>query len=70
MDDDDLTPAYLAGYYTARTEMKKLREQNTKLLDALEYALEVSDERLPLGEQWREKARKLIAQARGEKCVE
>jgi hypothetical protein len=36
------------------------------LLKALEHALVISEERLPLSNQWRERARSTIAKAKGE----
>jgi hypothetical protein len=37
-----------------------------ELLELAQYALAVSEERLPLGKQWRDKARAAIEKARGE----
>jgi hypothetical protein len=37
-----------------------------ELLELVQYAMDVSEERLPLGEQWRDRALAAIAQARGE----
>jgi hypothetical protein len=65
--DDELTAAYLAGYHEAKAETKRLKAQNAELLSLVDYALEVSVEGLPLGKQWKEKARAAIAKARGEK---
>jgi hypothetical protein len=63
--DDDLTAAYFMGFHAAQAEMRELRAQNAELIAVIDYALEVSDEGLPLGERWKAKARIAIAKARG-----
>ena len=65
MSDDDLTAAYLAGYREGNYEVKRLKRWNADLLELVDYALVVSDEGLPLGEQWRNTARAAITRARG-----
>jgi len=66
---DHLTVAIMGMGATGKREEW---EANTKLiaaapdlLEALEYALAVSDEKLLLGDQWREQARSTIKKARG-----
>ena len=64
--DDDLTAAYMTGFHAAEAQMRELKAQYADLLELVDYALEVSDEGLPLGERWKAKARIAIAKARGE----
>jgi len=45
--------------------IEKLEAQRDDLLEALQYAVEVSAEGLPLGPDWQERARAAIEKARG-----
>lgn len=50
----------------AADEIKRLGAKNAELIAVIDYALEISNEGLPLGERWKAKARITIAKAKGE----
>ena len=47
-------------------EWCRLEAESSEMLELVQYALEVSDEGLPLGVTWQEKAKAILAKAKGE----
>ena len=60
----DVATAWQGGTKANRANAR-LISAAPDLLEALEHALVISEERLPLSNQWRERARSTIAKARG-----
>jgi hypothetical protein len=62
VSDDDLTAAYLAGYHKAEADIKQLKAQNAKLVEALERIYNMG---VPVQKEEHRVARAAITKAKG-----